>query len=233
MEGINYQFRVHHPDTAIRVLATDLSTFLAVEGKGALMLDLDDGRNPSESYSRDGYASPRGTFDAEEQADEYLDIAFDIWQRAIVFSDVPFMFAPGQIGFGIVAIAAGLVDSNGCMGDAMQEYLIARMPLKTEDEILLFSRQVNRIIQTLQSSPLMDLQHNGQQVKHVVAQRAEELRTVFSKASSLRMMREMNNSPLTARVCSKRTRGDVDFTPPRERCYRKLAKVTPTGQYHY
>jgi hypothetical protein len=228
MEGVNYEFRCHHPENAIRVLATDLSSFLS-DSKYAFFGF--DGRDPSESHNP-GHCSPRSTFDCEEQADEYLEVAFDIWQRAIVFSDVPFMFAPGQIGFAVVTIAAGLVDRDGCMGEAMQEYLVTRLPLKTEEEIIHFSRQVNQIIQTLEDSPLMDLRESRTQSKHVVSQRAETLRAVFSTAANMRLTRQMNCNPSMTRI-RKRSNAEIDFTPSRDRCFRKLAKVTPTGQYHY
>jgi hypothetical protein len=228
MEGLNYEFFCHHPENAIRVLATDLSSFLSESENSCFQFD---GRDPTESDNR-GHCSPRTTFDCEEQAYEYLDVAFDIWQRAIVFSDVPFMFAPGQIGFAVVTIAAGLVGSDGCMDDAMQEYLVHRLPLKTEEEIISFSRQVNRIIQALEDSPLMDLRGSSTPSKNVVSQRAETLRTVFSKAAEMRRTREMNRNPSMTRI-RKRRSADVDFRPSQERCHMKLAKVTPTGQYHY
>jgi hypothetical protein len=228
MEGVNYEFRCHHPENAIRVLATDLSSFLS-DSKYAFFGF--DGRDPSESHNP-GHCSPRSTFDCEEQADEYLEVAFDIWQRAIVFSDVPFMFAPGQVGFAVVTIAAGLVDRDGCMCEAMQKYLVTRLPLKTEEEILHFSRQVNQIIQTLEDSPLMDLRESRTQSKHVVSQRAETLRAVFSTAANMRLTRQMNCNPSMTRI-RKRSNAEIDFTPSRDRCFRKLAKVTPTGQYHY
>jgi hypothetical protein len=229
MEGVNYEFRCHHPENAIRVLATDLSSFLS-QSKGSFF-GL-GGRDPSESYNQ-GHCSPTSTFDCEEQADEYLEVAYEIWQRAIVFSDIPFMFAPGQIGFAVVTIAAGLVDRDGCMSDAMQEYLVTRLPLKTEEEILHFSRQVNQIIQTLEDSPLMDLRESRIQSKDVVSQRAETLRAVFSTAANMRLTRQMNYNPSISRIRKRPNNADIDFTPPQDRCHRKLVKVTPTGQYHY
>jgi hypothetical protein len=228
MEGVNYEFLCHHPENAIRVLATDLSSFLSQSKDSFFGLDV---RDPSESHNQ-GHCSPTSTFDCEEQADEYLEVAFDIWQRAIVFSDIPFMFAPGQIGFAVVTIAAGLVDSDGGMSDAMQDYLVTRLPLKTVDEILHFSRQVNQIIQILEGSPLMDLRESRIQSRDVVSQRAETLRAVFSTAANMRLTRQMNYNPSISRI-HKRPIADIDFTPPRDRCNRKLAKVTPTGQYHY
>lgn len=229
MEGVNYELRCHHPENAIRVLATDLSSFLSQSMDSFFGLDV---RDPLESYNQQGHCSPTSTFDCEEKSDEYLEVAFDIWQRAIVFSDVPFMFAPGQIGFAVVTIAAGLVDRDGCMSDAMQEYLITRLPLKTEEEILHFSRQVNQIIQTLEDSPLMDLRKSGIQSMDVVSQRAETLRAVFSAAANMRLTRQMNYNPSISRI-RKRSNVDIDFTPSQDRCHKKLAKVTPTGQYHY
>jgi hypothetical protein len=190
-----------------------------------------DVRDPSQSHNQ-GHCSPSSTFDCEEQADEYLEVAFDIWQRAIVFSDIPFLFAPGQIGFAVVTIAAGLVDRDDCMNDAMQDYLVTRLPLKTEEEIIHFSRQVNQIIQTLEDSPLMDLRESRIQSKDVVSQRAETLRAVFSTAANMRLTRQMNYNPSISRI-RKRPNADIDFTPPKDRWHRKLAKVTPTGQYHY
>jgi len=226
MEGLNYEFRCHHPNPTIHMLANDVACFLS-ENKG-LNFCLDE-RDQTESYNK-GDRSPTSIVDYREYAEDLLHRAMDVVQRSVVFSDALFLYPPGHTAFAIIAIAMESVDKNGYFGDEMQEYLVSRFPLKTEEEVLDFSRQVSRIIQMLVQCPWMDLQPTAGRAQQIVAQRAEELRRVLGEVSHLRLLRKIDSKPAAARD-RKRSPLELDFTPPRRRVYKKMAKVTPIGHY--
>ena len=211
MEGTNYEFKCHHPFSAMHALAIDYSNF----------------------------SSKRGVF---VDVDDILERASAVVQRALVFSDANFMFAPGHIGFAAVAIALGSTQGvDGFIGDGLKTYLLDRFARKARSELDNFEAAVSRIIQCLFQCKHMDLAPEGTvDVKHsVVAQRAEDMKLVLRKVSNIRMhlFHRQQSSSTTAILISptrKRSWAEQEFCPPRgtKRIYGQMmisAKVTPIG----
>jgi len=226
MEGLNYQFRCHHPDPATRALSSEIFEFLS-----------------SKQYTGD---RPGECFASET---ELLEKAFEITRRVLVFSDAPFLFPPGHIAFAIVAFALKSVDSTGRMKQLMHDFLRSRFPDKSVEERRDFSDHVHKVVRELlacpymQVNPVASMSHTADNNIKVVTQKcSEELRGVLKKVGSLRLLRRMYLQSARAGACSfsssrKRSRTELsDFTPPRKRqqqlllppCSSKYTRVTPT-----
>ena len=205
MEGLNYQFRCHHPFSAMNALALDFTNFIA-ERKGDKMA--------------------RGVL-CDDGVNNLLERASGIVQRSMVFSDAQFLFAPGHIAFAVIAIALGSVNyKDGCISLELKEYLIDRFARKSIEELDRFIDTVESVIHALYSCDMMDLAPMDSTMSKCVAKRAENMKRVLSAISSLR-------SRLTPRLLGdhrwnrKRSRDACEITPPRKRHYRGCAKVTP------
>lgn len=207
MEGVNYQFICHHPHGTIGYLAKDVATFLF-----------------EQSHSTTA-SSCWHDYDVEELANELLYRAMQVLDRATIFSDAAFLFAPGHIAFAIVAIVVGSACEDGFLGDVMQDYLVTRNPMQTEEKILSYTRKVGQVISLLFENEHMDLKpRDGETQGLIVSKRAGELHRVLNIAHKLR-----NENPAKhVEQSRKRKRHlvDADFTPPRRPPYRKM--VTPT-----
>jgi hypothetical protein len=201
MEGLNYEFRCHHPYSAMHALALDFTTFMSKH-------------------------SDADSASVDDQVEELLERASAIVQRASIFSDVHFLFAPGHIGFAVIAIALGGA-ADGCISDRLHQYLRNRFSRKPRAELDDFLNIVSRIVKTLYRCPLMDLSATDRPTRQVVAQRAEVMKRALGRVASLRLHlhhRRGSSGPGTSR---KRSRVELDFTPPRKRLTRVSAKVTP------
>lgn len=226
LEGLNYQLRCHHPFGAIRVLASDVTTFLACRTEG-------DVKRSSRSSLQYGYRSPQTVDEcySEERTTSLCERAVAIAQSALVYSDVNFLFPPGQIAFACVAIALEGNDYGGRLGAAMRSYLRMRFPQKTEEELCQFEFDVSSIICNLASCPAIDLHkfcsgsYTGR--RHSAQSRAAEVSRVFGVAAGIRMRRNIVTSPKPMQVeCPrKRVRNDDRFFCRQDSF--KIARVTP------
>jgi hypothetical protein len=227
MEGVNYEFRCYHPETPVRILAPDVAHFLN-ESNNMFAID---GRDPDECFMLGGRCPTPTSCDAHVDyiVDNIVDRASDLALRAAVFSDIPFLFAPGHIAFALVAIVLDSVDEGGALGGDIEDYLINRFPLKTAQEILSFSHQVSKIIRKLMACPWMELQPNRGRGKQMVALRAEELRCALTTIASLRKCGSTILKNVAAAGTHKRSRREVECTPAKLFSALKMAKVTPMG----
>lgn len=211
MEGLNYEFICHHPHAALQDISTDLAEYLSKE----------------QELERRGDVSPRSSADYRtEYADELLERGTEVQQRALIFSDAPFLFAPDCTAYAVMALVLQSVDEGGCMGQAMQDYLASRFPDKSVADLACLASQVNQVIQFLLDCPLMDLQP-ATTTKDAVTERAEALREVLGKLANVRLLKEARFEP--TRFCTrKRSRMDTldEYTPSKG---RRSTRVTPTS----
>lgn len=210
MEGLNYQFRCHHPFSAMQALALDYYDFLCDQDSAVQVAD---------------FLVP----------EDILDRACAIAHRATIFSDVPFLFAPGHIGFACVSISLGCtVGEEGGIGEDLMRYLENRFSSKSKEHLNRFVNSVNRVIRTLCACPLMDLMihsRSSQFTNKLAAQRAEETKRVLAKFANLRHHLLRRNTTWTSPwYTRKRSRVELEFTPPRQILARKSARVTPIGR---
>ena len=222
MEGLNYQFICHHAHASLGFLVRDVVNFVREEKHPSLDVEI---------CSRNNRKS-RGVwrYDCwlEEHVDELLQRTLRIVQRANVFSDVPFLFSPGQIAFAAVAIVFESVYEDGYLGDTMQDFLVTRHPMLSEDELLSYSRNVSRIISILLNSDLMDLRPITN-ARKMASER--EVHRVLCMVDGVRSRKHAEESIVQTGKRKRRPMSMV-FTPPRGVPYHKMAKVTPTGGYH-
>ena len=227
LEGLNYQLRCHHPFGAIRVLASDVTNFLACCTEG----DLKSSRRSSHQH---GYRSPQTVDEcySEERTTSLCERAIAVAQSALVYSDVNLLFPPGQIAFACAAIALEGNDYGGRLGASMRSYLRMRFPQKTEEELCQFEFDVSSIICNLASCPAIDLHKfcpgsytTGR--RHSAQNRAAEVSRVFGVAAGIRMRRKIvtSSKPIQVECVRKRVRNDDRFFCRQDPF--KIARVTP------
>lgn len=237
MEGINYEMRCHHPHTAIRVLAKEMSTFLS---------EYEEERNPCDSVVDDELASPRhvyGFSEVERCRNLYQD-SIAVAQNALLFSDVPFMFSPGPIAFASVSVAsrngrkpARNVDGHvSPLEPQVQEFLRVRFPAEEEYDLRDFESQVGKIVALLDNSTVMDsnmlasCQYEEPEGHDDKTIQIFELRRVSCKVAALRISREAKRQGRSFRYQSPRKRkgnADEPLVGRREIGQGKIPKVTP------
>lgn len=220
MEGLNYEFICHHPHALIDFLVKDVVQFLLEDKCCSFGGDLNARYVSGGVWGRESWV--------KEHTSELLHRAFQVCNRANIFSDTVFMFAPEHIAFAIVAIVFDSVCDDGYLGDMMQDYLVTRRPLQSEDELLAYTRTVNRIISLLLKDGSMDLRPRPD-VHKIVSERAERVRNVLCLAEKLRSFNYCEDEAVQTR---KRKRNRIDFTPPRVQPLGKMVKVTPTSDHH-
>jgi hypothetical protein len=241
MEGLNYELRCHHPHDAIRVLAKDVTAFLSDAETSKQAHQSTEERDPSDTF-RDELASPRraSEFSTEKRNAELHARAIAVAQNALLFSDVPFLFTPGQIAFASVAIAlrTGRKVKSSLTPEAYvplnpetTAYLRARFPSKLENDLHAFERQVRKVVHQIDHSPVMDtktLVFSQTEEPHQCGSRSDqiyEIRRVSAKVSTLRIF------PYASHGCSQGVathRKRKDAGEFREETIEKIAKVTPT-----
>lgn len=207
MEGINYEMRCHHPFGAVRVLTGEVANFLSKLRKS-------QNRSPR---------SPLGHCDLRERS---LTVA----QNALLFSDAPFLFPPGQIAFASVAMC--MQGDGDCLGlpRTLRAYLRTRFTTKTEEELHNFEDQVSAIVDRLADSPVihvgaLSLSRSAIFCDDEVARQADELRRVFFKVSGIRS--SQTTSPRSIVRGKRKFVSDYTISPVGRDCI-KVAKVTPT-----
>ena len=254
--GLNYELRCHHPFGAIRVLSSDLANFLATSSGEEYNYNKSHSRNHAYPY---GYKSPTTVHDCytEDRVTTLCDRAVAIAQSALVYSDVNFLFPPGQIAFAAVSLALEGNDYGGRLGAAMRSYLRMRFPQKSEDELCQFEWDVTRIISNLARSPEIDLDkfccgntyhhnpssyhkqssssksRNHHYCRHSTHHRATEVRRVFAVASNIRFQRAYAKTatPSSSRSPVPTTTG---YQPTRHATSSMKRRVSSgsVGNYH-
>jgi hypothetical protein len=194
MEGINYEMQCHHPYTAIRVLAKEMSHFL---------LDYDEERDDCDNIE----ASPRHVhdFDKAERQRNLFEDSIEVAQNALLFSDVPFLFSPGPIAFASVAIASrnGRKPTRNVDGHTsplepqVREFLRVRFPAEQEYDLRDFESQVGKIVAVtddirtvIDSNMLMSCQSEEPESCDDKTIQIFELRRVSCKVAALRLSRQ-------------------------------------------
>jgi len=212
LEGCDYRLRSHHPYGAIKVLASDVTSFfLKSQEQSAVSEHLHALNNSSDSGNVN--ASPRSVMcehsthhrhlDSHTGLDLLCERALSIAQSALVYSDINFLFPPGQIAFAAVALA---LDSHAYsnddesfilnrLGTKMREYMCARFSQKSEEEILEYEEEVSKIIATLEDCSAIDLemftpfwQYHQRRYARTAEREAIKIRKAIFTASRLRIM---------------------------------------------
>lgn len=207
LEGCDYRLRSHHPYGAIKVLASDVVSFFKNREQNSA---------PKYSYfpeeTSPGYvsASPRSIM-CEHQShlnqpntitglDNLCERALSIAQSALVYSDINFLFRPGQIAFAAVALALdshaySCDDESPRLGTKMREYMCARFSQKSEKEILEYEQEVSKIIANLENCSSIDLemfspfwQYHQRRYARTAEREAIKIRKAIFNASHLRVM---------------------------------------------
>mmetsp|Transcript_2497 Transcript_2497/g.3964 ORF Transcript_2497/g.3964 Transcript_2497/m.3964 type:complete len:233 (+) Transcript_2497:1024-1722(+) len=230
MDGVNYQMICYHPYNAIRVLAGEVEKFLS-RGDDTRNFTFEHRRESSES------SSPRNVFDIRGEDCEENGIqerAFMVAQNALLFSDLPFVYPPGQIAFAAVAMSIREKHDTHGLPLTLRTYLRDRFVSKTEEELLSFEDQVSAIVEKLVDSPVMDMKmiamsKNVVVCDRIVAEQANELRRVFYKVSNLNQTSPRSVVLPVKELGRKRKLPEPTLlSPTAAGHYRKVVKVTPT-----
>ena len=244
MEGLNYEMRCHHPFTAIRVLAKEMSSFLS-ELNSFRRVDGSEERDPSDTFET-GNVSPRQVWDLSDvnRGRSLYERSVAVAQNALLCSDVSFLFSPGPIAFAAVAIAsrdgrkAGR-DAKGhvSLQPEMKEFLRVRFPAEEEYDLRDFESQVCKIVSELDDSPVMDYkmlstcQSEEPRGSSDKAFEIYEIRRVSFKMSALRHTRDVGRGGATTRRYQSPRKRNMDDEPRIDRveiAQSKIPKVTPT-----
>jgi len=232
MEGINYEMRFHHPHSAISVLSSKINAFI-----------VDQERVEAAKLSGTSFyhtSSPRNMSESGTNVEEIIENAMMIASNALVFSDAPFLFPPGQIAFATIAMAMRVNDpyspSKGLIHQTLFAFLRHRFGSKNDDELNNFEDEVSYIIQHLMDSPVMELKllslsRPSEELDGIIAEQAERLGRVFHKVSII----HNTAAPLTSdpigdfRKRKHSIKFEVSLSPPGHPiCTEKVARITPT-----
>jgi hypothetical protein len=202
MEGCDYRLRCHHPYGAIKVLAADMGSFLlpTQEEKASLGYEtaFDDtcyyGHGESPRSVVYGYHGDH-RYQIDENVSTLCERALSIAQSALVYSDVNFLFPPGQIAFAALTLALDghQAGCNHCVGPRMREYLRLTFRNKSATELKEFEGEVGKIIIHLDKCPEIDLNkfspfwhyRDGKAAER----QARETRRVFRVAARCRVVK--------------------------------------------
>jgi len=243
MEGLNYEMRCHHPHTAIRVLAKEVSTFLSENDRPQHLAGSEE-RDPSNILDKET-ASPRQVCDFSDaiRIKSLYERSITVAQNALMFSDVPFMFSPGPIAFAAVAIASrnGRRPIRGVRGKAslepgVREFLRVRFPAEQEYDLRDFESQVGKIVGELDKTTVME-------PKMLAACQSEEPRGSDDKSLQIYEIRRVSSKATVLRASRDHCQ-EGRYQSPRKRNFAheplvdrveiaqaKIPKVTPTRLY--
>ena len=229
LEGCDYRLRSHQPYGAIKVLVSDVASFLmeSRENNTTITTDYSFDTGSSKSCDDGRTTSPRSVvYEQQQQHDDHDDHHLDtlceralsVAQTALVYSDINFLFPPGQIAFAAVALALdGHTSSsssssssssyknestttttttcNNRLGENMREYLCARFSQKSSKELSEYEKQVSKIITNLENCPAIDLelfsplwQYHQRRYARTAERQAIKIRRAIFTASRLRFM---------------------------------------------
>lgn len=201
LQGCDYRLRSHHPYGAIKVLASDVVSFF---------MNRRQQKNFHEDSNGSGNESPRSVafeynpylprVDEFTGLDTLCERALSIAQSALVYSDINFLFKPGQIAFATVALALdshaySCDDDSPRLGTRMREYMCSRFSQKSQEEISEYEQEVSRIIATLEDCSSIDLemfspfwQYHRRRYARTAEREAIKTRKAIFNASRLRVM---------------------------------------------
>ncbi|KAG7363157.1 cyclin-like protein [Nitzschia inconspicua] len=196
LQGCDYRLRCHHPYGAIKVLASDISNYL---------MEMD---SPVIEGGNGINGSPKSVFcsyhHSAAEAHHYklltlCERALSVAQSALVYSDVNFLFPPGQIAFAAIAVALDGYGYGTKLGGYMREYLAMRFRNKSFEERSDFEIQVGRIVSLWEKSSSIDLDRfsphwHFSRDNNLEEIQAFELRRAFHLASKLRMHKSAKES---------------------------------------
>ena len=225
LEGCDYRLRSHQPYGAIKVLVSDVASFLMESRENNTTITTDYSLDTGSKSCDDGRTtSPRSVVHEQQQHDDHDDHHLDtlceralsVAQTALVYSDINFLFPPGQIAFAAVALALdGHTSSsssssssyknestttttttcNNRLGENMREYLCARFSQKSSKELSGYEKQVSKIITNLENCPAIDLelfsplwQYHQRRYARTAERQAIKIRRAIFTASRLRFM---------------------------------------------
>jgi hypothetical protein len=204
LEGCDYRLRCHHPYGAIKILASDISNYLmnsTLEHQSGLLVGKDivnDSSRAAVSFKSHPYG------DLSTLCERALSVA----QSALVYSDVNFLFPPGQIAFAALAIALDGFGYGTKLGGGIRDYLVMRFRNKSVAELSEFESQLGKIVSIWEDCPGIDLNKfapnwhfGGGELE--AENHASELGRVFHVASRLRtykMMMPVINTQTTGHV---------------------------------
>jgi len=164
-----------------------------------------------------GYTSPRSVMyehqpyhHDDDHADHHhlglstlCERALSVAQSSLVYSDINFLFPPGQIAFAAVALALDGHTSThknrstttcNRLGTKMRDYLCSRFSQKSSNELLEYEKQVSKIITNLEKCPAIDLemfspfwQYHQRRYARTAERQAIEIRRAIFTASRLRV----------------------------------------------
>jgi hypothetical protein len=231
LDGINYEMRCHHPFNAIRVLAAEVEKFM-IRDEDPRYFTFE---NVFEWRPNNGsLLSPRDVFGIN---DDPVDLGIEeraslVAQNSMLFSDVLFLFPPGQIAFAAVAMSIDEGHNSVGLPLILRTYLRDRFVSKTEDDLLAFEDQILAIVSMLRESPVMDMQmiglsRNSVACDRVIVEQADELRRVFFKVSYMLSAPKPAKSTLST-FSQKRKFSESTPMSPEISTYSKVPKVTPT-----
>ena len=227
LEGCDYRLRSHQPYGAIKVLVSDVASFIMESRENnttTITSDYSLDTGSSKSCDDGRTTSPRSVvYEQQQQHDDHDDHHLDtlceralsVAQTALVYSDINFLFPPGQIAFAAVALALdGHTSSssssssyknestttttttcNNRLGENMREYLCARFSQKSSKELSEYEKQVSKIITNLENCPAIDLelfsplwQYHQRRYARTAERQAIKIRRAIFTASRLRFM---------------------------------------------
>mmetsp|Transcript_23640 Transcript_23640/g.55997 ORF Transcript_23640/g.55997 Transcript_23640/m.55997 type:complete len:495 (+) Transcript_23640:97-1581(+) len=208
LEGCDYRLRSHHPYGAIKVLASDVTSYFMKPQQRRFVpktLCLTENVNvhaSPRSVACDAVTQPQ-YLDGHSGLDSLCERALSIAQSALVYSDVNFLFPPGQIAFATVALALDSHAYNNddesptCnrLGTMMREYMCARFSQKSAEELLEYEEEVSKIIASLENCSAIDLemftpfwQYHQRRYARTAEREAIKIRKAIFTASRLRVM---------------------------------------------
>jgi hypothetical protein len=202
MEGLNYEFHCHHAGDIIEEIFANIDTSSSVYTHNEGIDRVDISVSPRSTTTSNGYNKSNIENNFDDDHCEYLrHKALDIAQRADIFSDVPFLHAPCDIAFAIVAIVCGSYSERTFyIGPKLVYQYMDLYPEKSLLEMNSIVDTIRNIIIMLLRCPYMDIHPMySYRPTHVVAERAEELRRVMGEVATIRLLRKMKrtNSRLT------------------------------------
>ena len=202
LQGCDGFLRCHHPYGACKMLASDVSNYLMSEPTQEFVLEGEGGIESSPKSVVYDYPAAVSPTHREHDANlsTLAERSLSLAQWALVYSDVNFLFPPGQIAFAAVAVALDGQGHGTRLGEGMRQYLEMRFRNKTLEELDEFEGQVGKIISLLEDCSAIDLGKFSPNWQYyldgaaVDEHQAAELHRVFYKASQLRSKKGDNTA---------------------------------------
>ena len=193
MEGLNYEFHCHH--------ATDFIDEIFNYNFARISLRKSNERNDRVDISPRSTATWSGCdnsmygevdFDFSERRRQK---ALDVAQRAYIFTDIPFLYAPCDIALAVVAIASGSVCRDSyCIGSTLlHQYMDMSLETFRTERSTVVSAVSEAILNLFNCKAMDPCLADDNFSDHTIKNRAEELRHVMGEVATLRLLRKMNN----------------------------------------